>query len=51
MTKILYITSKSVYTCAAQGTLLEIIQSQMKKGHEVGVLLLQDSVLDRKSVV
>ncbi|MHA1124779.1 MAG: sulfurtransferase complex subunit TusB [Candidatus Heimdallarchaeota archaeon] len=45
MTKILYITSKSVYTCAAQGTLLDIIQSQMKKGHEVGVLLLQDSVL------
>lgn len=45
MAKILYITSKSIYTCAAQGTLLDITTLQMKNGHEVGVLLIQDSVL------
>ncbi|MHA1212680.1 MAG: sulfurtransferase complex subunit TusB [Candidatus Heimdallarchaeota archaeon] len=45
MTKVLYITSKSIYTCAAQGTLLEIIKSQKAKGAEVGVLLIQDSTL------
>ena len=45
MAKILFLASKSVYTCAAQGTLLEIIKKQMEHGHEVGVLLLQDSTL------
>lgn len=45
MVKVLYITSKSIYTCAAQGTLLDITKSQMDSGHEVGVLLIQDSTL------
>ena len=45
MVKVLYITSKSIYTCAAQGTLLDITKSQMENGHEVGVLLIQDSTL------
>jgi len=45
MTKLLYITSKSIYTCAAQGTLLDIIMAQKEKGIDVGVLLIQDSTL------
>ena len=45
MTKILYITSKSIYTCAAQGTLLDIIVAQKEHGNDVGVLLIQDSTL------
>jgi sulfur relay protein TusB/DsrH len=45
MTKILYLTSKSIYTCAAQGTLLEIILKQINNGHQVAVLLIQDSTL------
>ncbi len=45
MVKVLYITSKSIYTCAAQGTLLDITKSQMDNGHDVGVLLIQDSTL------
>ena len=45
MVKVLYITSKSIYTCAAQRTLLDITKAQMENGHEVGVLLIQDSTL------
>ena len=45
MVKLLYITSKSIYTCAAQSTLLDITTKQMEKGHEIGVLLIQDSTL------
>ncbi len=45
VTKVLYITSKSIYTCAAQGTLLDITKAQIKKGHEIGILLIQDSTL------
>ena len=45
MTKVLYITSKSIYTCASQETLLDITKAQLKKGHEVGILLIQDSTL------
>ncbi|MFW9924718.1 MAG: sulfurtransferase complex subunit TusB [Candidatus Thorarchaeota archaeon] len=55
MEKILYITSKSIYTCAAQRTLLEIITKQVEKGYTVGVLLIQDSTLacwkDGKNVI
>ncbi|NHK31879.1 MAG: hypothetical protein FK730_11040 [Asgard group archaeon] len=45
MAKVLYITSKSIYICAAQGTLLDITKAQIAKGHEVGILLIQDSTL------
>ncbi len=45
MTKLLYITSKSIYTCATQGTLLDIIAAQTENGNEVGILLIQDSTL------
>jgi sulfur relay protein TusB/DsrH len=45
MTKVLYITSKSIYTCAAQGTLLDVAKKQMAKGHDIGILLIQDSTL------
>jgi sulfur relay protein TusB/DsrH len=45
MTKLLYITSKSIYTCATQGTLLDIVAAQKEKGNDVGVLLIQDSTL------
>ncbi|HUU76796.1 MAG TPA: sulfurtransferase complex subunit TusB [candidate division Zixibacteria bacterium] len=45
MAKILYLTSKSIYTCAAQGTLLDIIKKQKENGHDVAVLLIQDSTL------
>ena len=45
MTKILFITSKSIYTCAAQGTLLDITKNQKEHGNDVGVLLIQDSTL------
>jgi sulfur relay protein TusB/DsrH len=45
MSKLLYITSKSIYTCAAQSTLLDIIATQKQKGHDVSVLLIQDSTL------
>ena len=45
MTKVLYITSKSIYTCATQGTLLDIAASQKEKGNDVGILLIQDSTL------
>ncbi len=45
MTKILYITSKSIYTCAAQSTLIDIIAAQKEHGNDVGVLLIQDSTL------
>ena len=45
MTKLLYITSKSIYTCASQGTLLDITAAQKEKGNDVGILLIQDSTL------
>ncbi|MBN1329073.1 MAG: sulfurtransferase complex subunit TusB [Candidatus Heimdallarchaeota archaeon] len=45
MTKVLYITSKSIYICAAQRTLLDITKAQMDKGIEIGILLIQDSTL------
>lgn len=45
MTKVLYIISKSIYTCATQETLLDITKAQMAKGHDVGILLIQDSTL------
>ncbi len=45
MTKVLYITSKSIYVCASQGTLLDITMAQKEKGNEVGILLIQDSTL------
>ena len=45
MTKILFITSKSIYTCAAQRTLLEMSKKQIEKGNEVAILLIQDRLL------
>ncbi len=45
MTKLLYITSKSIYTCAAQGTLLDITAAQKEHGDDVAILLIQDSTL------
>jgi sulfur relay protein TusB/DsrH len=45
MTSVLYITSKSIYTCVTQETLLEITKAQLEKGHKIGFLLIQDSVL------
>lgn len=55
MEKILYLTSKSIYICAAQRTLLEIISKQIEKGYSVAVLLIQDSTLacwkDGKNVI
>jgi len=45
MVKVLYITSKSIYTCAAQSTLLDIMKIQKEKGNEVGVLMIQDATL------
>ena len=45
MANILYLTSKSIYVCAAQRTLIDIIEHQVKKGHKVSVLLIQDSTL------
>jgi len=45
MIKLLYITSKSIYTCAAQGTLLDITAAQKEHGNDVGILLIQDSTL------
>lgn len=45
MTKVLYITSKSIYICAAQRTLLDITKAQINKGVEIGILLIQDSTL------
>ena len=45
MTKVLYITSKSIYVCASQATLLDITLAQKEKGNEVGILLIQDSTL------
>ncbi|NHJ84619.1 MAG: sulfurtransferase complex subunit TusB [Asgard group archaeon] len=45
MTKILFITSKSIYTCAAQKTLLEMSKKQIEKGNEIAILLIQDSTL------
>ncbi len=45
MMKVLFIASKSIYTCAAQTTLLEIITTQKEKGNEVGILMIHDATL------